>query len=434
MRAEDGRQDPLRRLRLRLTCLAAALTGAVLVVMALIAMSIAEGQLQRSVENAFQGNINAIVAKIQTDRVLSHAWLAQTEAADRLIISITDGGAPLSFSGSWTPATDRAVLIERVQSGARALGVEPNAPPISVIETTATPIFEVQGDAGELYLAVVELIPAHGGHQTLTLLRTTTPNTLLRISFAVLVAVGVAVLFALCWVFAGRAIAPIAESQKRQAEFIAAASHELKSPLTVIRTSVSAMEAAPSEAPRLRGSIDRECARMGRLVDDLLTLAGRDAGTWSIRRETVDLDTLLLETADGFFPVAGQKGQALVLDVPEEALPTVTGDGERLRQILAVLLDNACSYTPKGGRITLSARVDAKWAYLGVADTGSGIATEHLPHIFDRFYRADAARNDKNHFGLGLSIAYELASLHGGTLTVTDTGPGGTTFELKVPM
>lgn len=436
--AQPSRQDPLRALRLRLTLLAAALTGAVLVVMALTALTLSEGQLRRAGETAVQSNINAIVAKIQTDRTLSFTWLAQTEAADRLILAVSDNGKPLRFSGAWTPETERAVLIERARTASRAAGVDPDAPPISVIEHTSSPLLEIRGDLGERYLAAVVLIPAHGGYQSLTLLRDMRAAdrelAVLRVSFVALVAVGVAALFGLCWVFAGKAIKPIAESQRRQAEFIAAASHELRSPLAVIRTSASAMEVAPEETPRLRGSIDRECARMGRLVDDLLTLARSDAGTWSVSHERVDLDTLLLETADGFFPVAGQKKQVLTLDVPEETLPTVMGDSQRLRQILTVLLDNACSYTPEGGRITLSARTDGKWARLRVCDTGVGIPKESLPHIFERFYRADAARNDKSHFGLGLSIASELAQLHGGELRVAETSSGGSTFELKLPL
>lgn len=99
------RQEALLRLRRRLTLLAAGLTGAVLLVMALVALSIAEEQLRVSRESAFQSNINAIVAKIQADRIISTEWLAQTEATDRLIIALWDGGAPLRFSGAWTPET-----------------------------------------------------------------------------------------------------------------------------------------------------------------------------------------------------------------------------------------------------------------------------------------------------------------------------------------
>ena len=191
---------------------------------------------------------------------------------------------------------------------------------------------------------------------------------------------------------------------------------------------------APDQASRLRQNIEVECARMSRLVDDLLSLARSDAGTWTIARETVDMDALLLETAELFCPVARQKGQRLLLEVPERDLPPVTGDPQRLRQVLSVLLDNAFSYTPQGGVVTLRAEVDGAALTLQVADTGPGISPQSLPYIFDRFYRADVSRTTKEHFGLGLSIAKELAALHGGTLRVARTGPEGTVFALRLPL
>ena len=427
----------LRKLRWNLTVLAATLTGAVLLIMALAALSMAEGQLRASGEAAFQSNINAIVAKLQTDRVVSLTWLSQTEASEKLIVSVRDGGVPLHFSGSWTPATGRNTLISRAEEAGRAKGVDAALPPLSVIDTVSA-TFEIKGDHGESYLAAVVLLPAHGGYSSLVLLRDMSDwdaqAVTMRVSFLVLVVLGVAALFGLCWFFAGRAIRPIEENQKKQAEFIAAASHELRSPLAVIRTSAEAMEVDPAQAPRLTKSIEGECARMARLVDDLLTLARSDAGSWSIRRETVDIDALLLETADLFSPIARQREQTLALEVPDTALPAVSGDPQRLKQVLTVLLDNAFSYTPQGGTVTLSATFGEKWLRLRVSDTGPGISEAHLGHIFERFYRADQARSGKEHFGLGLSIAEELARLHHGTLKVAETGEKGTTFELKLPV
>lgn len=280
-------------------------------------------------------------------------------------------------------------------------------------------------------------MPAHGSWQGVTLLRDMSSydlqRTVLRVIVTGLILVGLAALAGLCWLFSGYAIRPIWEDQRRQAEFIAAASHELRSPLSVIRASLSALGLDPGQDGRLRSNMDRECRRMARLIGDLLTLAQGDAGTWDVRRETVDLDTLLLETAEDFYPIARQKNQLLSLSVPETALPIVTGDSQRLRQILTILLDNACSYTPEGGTITLSAQTGPGEALLRVADTGPGIPPEHRERVFDRFYRADPSRSDRGHFGLGLPIARELALLHGGELSVERSGPQGTIFLLRLP-
>ena len=427
----------LKALRRRLTLLSAGLTGAVLVVMALAALTLSEGRLADSARTNFLSNANSIVVKVQSDRIVSATWLAQMEAGEGLIISLRDAGVPLTFRGAWTPLTDRHILLDRAVDAGRALGVDADRPPLSAIDITQV-TFGVTGDHGDDYLGAVLLIPGAHGWQSLVLLKDMSAHRrqvwLLRGAFAALVLLGVAALVLSCWYFSGRAIQPIEESQRRQAEFIAAASHELRSPLAVIRTSVSALEVDPAQAPRLRRSIEGECERMARLVDDLLALARSDAGTWSIAQAPVDVDALLLEASDRFGPIARQKGQVLELKVPEEDLPPVAGDAQRLGQVLTILLDNACSYTPQGGRITLSGESDESWLTLRVRDTGPGIAAGDLPHIFQRFYRADAARSTKEHLGLGLSIAKELAALHGGSLRVAQTGPEGTTFELKLPV
>lgn len=437
MRETSTASASLRRLRLRLTLLSSALAGTVLVAMALLSLSLFETQLRQNGEAAFRSNMSAVTTKLRSDRILTEEWLAQTEAADRLILSISDGGSPLSFPGSWTSDTGRALLIAEAQEKALKLGVDVSAPPLSILDVTLSPLFDIFGTQGERYLAAVALVPAHGSWQGVTLLRDMSAydrqRTVVRALVAGLILAGLAALAALCRLFAGYALRPIVEDQRRQAQFIAAASHELRSPLSVIRASLSALGVEPDQDARLRSNMDRECARMARLIGDLLTLAQGDAGTWEIRREPVDLDTLLLETTEDFYPIARQKGQILTLSVPEEALPTVTGDGQRLRQILTVLLDNACSYTPEGGQISLSARTGQGHVLLRVADTGPGIPSQDWERVFDRFYRADPSRSDRSHFGLGLPIARELTFLHGGELSIERSDDRGTVFLLRLP-
>ncbi len=128
--------------------------------MALAALSLAEGQLRAGSEAGFLSSANAIIAKLRLDRVVSTTWLAQLESGEGLIISLRDQGAPLSFSGARTPRTARPLLLERAVAGARALGVEPDSPPLSLIDTTSTPVFEVRGDLGERYPAFVTQIPS----------------------------------------------------------------------------------------------------------------------------------------------------------------------------------------------------------------------------------------------------------------------------------
>lgn len=156
--------------------------------------------------------------------------------------------------------------------------------------------------------------------------------------------------------------------------------------------------------------------------------------TWQIRPAPADLDTLLLEAFEKYEPLAREKEIALKITLPEEPIPSCLCDSMRISQVLAVLLDNALSYTPSGGRICLSLRRQKDCLLLSVADNGPGIPDAQKEQIFQRFYRGDSARRDRDHFGLGLCIAREILHLHQGEILVRDTPGGGVTFLLKLPL
>ncbi len=217
-------------------------------------------------------------------------------------------------------------------------------------------------------------------------------------------------------------------------QFIASASHELRSPLTVILSSLSAMKIAKKEeAEAFSHVIKSEGERMSRLIGDMLTLAGADNGSWSIQPAPVELDTLLLQSYEKFETVAAQKGMQLRIELPDTALPPYVCDGERIAQVLSILLDNAMSYTPQGGHILLSLSKEGNRWMLRVQDNGPGIPQEARAQIFERFYRAEKSRKDKEHFGLGLCIAQEIVRLHRGRLYLDDTPGGGATFVVSLP-
>lgn len=247
--------------------------------------------------------------------------------------------------------------------------------------------------------------------------------------------IGILLLSLFSYWFAGRAILPITINQQKQVQFIAAASHELKSPLAVIQGSNSVIKSHDylDDHP-FTMQIEKECKRMARLVDDLLLLATADAKTWSIRKKNVDLDILLIEMLDTFIPLANGKNQKLHLNLPEYTLPPVLCDDERILQAITILLDNALHYVQEGGTITIDLSMRSDTCIIKVIDNGPGIPPSHASHIFDRFYRVDASRKDKNHYGLGLSIAKEIIHLHNGKLDFSPTPGGGCTFIIELPL
>lgn len=424
----------LKQLRRRFTLLCTVITGAILLAMAVCALTISERQLSERNQISFQSNVNTIIYQLHSDRMIRDTWLAQSEAGSRLIIHIEDKGQPLEFSGSWTPRTDRAFLIKKAQEKALdEFGINVWQSQLS-FQTSST-AFIIRGEHNDRYRAYVGTLSAHDGWQSLTVLKDMGGEDAIiarqRTLYIALVAGGILLLAAFGWWFAGRAIQPIEKSQRAQHEFIAAASHELRSPLAVIQTSATALLADPGNAPHFAASIGRECTRMARLVDDLLLLAGMDARSWTVQMQPIDLDTLLIECYDLYTPLAKASGHLLSLALPNGPLPPVMGDGQRLIQVLSILIDNALQHTPPGTHITIRPHGGAHTVRIAVVDDGPGISREHRAHLFDRFYRADRARSDKEHFGLGLSIAKEIAALHGG-LFLEDTRGGGVTFILEV--
>ncbi|MGQ9550058.1 MAG: sensor histidine kinase [Roseiflexus sp.] len=237
------------------------------------------------------------------------------------------------------------------------------------------------------------------------------------------------------WRLAGQALRPAQEAWERQQRFIASASHELRAPLTLIRASAEValrnLSSDEHDQRALLHDVLAESDHMRHLVDDLLTLTRLDSGQLTLTKETVDLNTLLSSIQRQVARLGEQRGVVVELT---EVDGLVQADTERLQQVLLIVLDNALRYTPAGGRITMAARMLDRMVQIRVTDTGSGIAPEHLPHIFERFYRADSARGRENgNAGLGLSIAKGLMEAMEGRISVDSTVGVGTTVVLSLP-
>ncbi|MFZ5819443.1 MAG: sensor histidine kinase [Chloroflexota bacterium] len=233
--------------------------------------------------------------------------------------------------------------------------------------------------------------------------------------------------------------ARVQDSQKSQRDFVANVSHELKTPLTSIQGFAQAILDETADTPESRAQaaeiIYNESARMHRMVLDLLDLARLDAGTADLKTEPVDVSALLNSMAEKFSLQAQQAGVALLVDVTPN-LPSLAADGDRLAQVLTNLVDNALKHTPPGGQVTLGAQLDRTELVIQVADTGAGIPTQAIPHIFERFYQADASRpgGEKRGAGLGLAIAHEIIAAHGGRITLRSQEAQGTVFYVHLPL
>ena len=221
--------------------------------------------------------------------------------------------------------------------------------------------------------------------------------------------------------------------------FMGDAAHELRTPLTVLRTHAEVTLQQPRDAARYETTlraIDSEALRLGRIVDDLLTLARADAGERALDRGRVSLDDIALDAAEAAQSLAGARGVEILIEEFEEA--RVDGDPVLLRQLVIILLDNAVKYTPRGGVVRLRVGSANGAAVLDVADTGVGIAATDLPRVFDRFFRGDPARSRGTTngdavggAGLGLAIAKWIVDAHRAVITVESEPGVGSRFIVR---
>ncbi len=228
----------------------------------------------------------------------------------------------------------------------------------------------------------------------------------------------------------------VKRSQQTLRDFVADASHELRSPLTSIKGFAQALVdgTAKDKKAQLKAAsvIEDESKRMMRLVEELLEFSRFESGQITMAKESVDLKELLQQCYEIFLMQAEEKGIKLKTDF--EPLPPVTGDIDRLEQVFSNLLDNALKHTPTGGAVRIVARhPQPNFVEIAVTDTGPGISGEQLQHVFERFYRADPSAG-KAGAGLGLAIARQIILAHGGDIAAKSTLGKGTEFVVRLPV
>ena len=231
-----------------------------------------------------------------------------------------------------------------------------------------------------------------------------------------------------------QSLKPVADSQRRQTEFIAAASHELRAPLTVIMSNTFAMTKTTGNEQRHYYEITaKECKRMSSMIENMLTLAHSDRFALQLNKSCCQPEDIVIDCYNYFEQIILAKHLKFHVSLPENALPPCLLDRNKILQLLIILIDNAVHYTETGS-ITLSLSRKNQHLIFCVIDTGIGIPDYAKGKIFDRFYRVDASHSDRTHHGLGLSVAKEIAQAHNGKIKVKDTPGGGSTFivELKI--
>lgn len=256
-----------------------------------------------------------------------------------------------------------------------------------------------------------------------------------RLLFAAIWLFSIVLLYLFARIFTSHALKPVVENDEKQRRFIAFASHELRSPLATLKTGLSMLKnkSDTKKNARIFTLMEREMSGMERLIQDLLYLAKAENAAFRFHFAHVNLADLLTSVYEKHIDNAQNKDVSLSLSVVSGCNYDCLCDGQRIAQAITILVDNAMTYTPSGQTITLHIYSSHRRCYIQVIDTGIGISNADKERIFDRFYQADSSRSQKGHFGLGLSIAREICHTHGGSISVSDTKGGGSTFTIRLP-
>lgn len=427
-----------RKVHLRLTLLCTGITAVIMIVMSLCYLYVSETGLYRNQFQAFKNDINTISTNLEQQTVISMEWLSKMEAQGSYLFFVMDNGTPFLFNQLNDPEENAARDLLLQESKEAYIAQFPAE--VTVKANAYSPLTHTEYD----FFSPSKQSKYYGSFITMGTSNSVLEITVLsslqkleqqineqRFRFLLIDLAAVVLLSVFSWFFTGRLLRPIIESQEKQALFIASASHELRTPLSVILSATECCRSAPPQ--RQEGflkTIWQEGMRVSSLVNDMLTLSQSDNHRFPIRMEPTELDTLLMNTYEAFEPLAQEKDISLSIQLPEGALPLCTADPARISQVLSILLHNAISYTPEHGRIRLSLTRQRDRFLLSVTDNGIGISDEDKKRIFDRFYRVEKSRSTKDHFGLGLSIAYEIIKAHGGSIQVSDAKGGGSCFTV----
>jgi signal transduction histidine kinase len=467
-------------IRLRLALWYGGLTGLVLVLVSLATYALHTRAHYDDLDRAIVQATEHIAEEYAATSAAQHAELLENPTAPDVIVRAYHADGSL-LSGP--DAGDVAPAIDPL-----AIATSPSESPLDPVARLAPALVDVHAGTGALDVESGEdgrwrvyVLPVGGGEDYLVALapleRLDASVRRFRLLVCGLTLAGAAVTLLAGFLLAGRALRPVAvltataqriarsrqldervpvnasqdelgrltatvntmlaslqQASDAQQRFVSDASHELRAPLTIIQANLDLLERV-SELPaeeraEILGEASRETHRLSQLVADLLALARADAGI-SLQRRRVELDRVLLDAVADARHLA--RGQRLEIDALEPVV--VSGDPDRLRQLLLALLDNAVKYTPAGGRIGVALVRHSTNTRLTVSDDGVGIPTADLPHVFDRFYRADPARSrDPGGTGLGLPIARWIVEQHGGDISVTSDPGEGTQVRIQLPI
>lgn len=427
-----------KKLQIHLVLICSISTSIILILASFISLYVIEKEEYENEYNSFINTSDSTYYYLQSQDTLSYDWIYNTEINNNCILYIEDNGQPLKISNIGITKKEKN-LIKGIKECAEKKYAFYLSTTVHNNDDVHTIAFSYEDKNSNNYIVSASTINKYNntlGTIIIYPLDNYYNQTIQRrIIIIVIDIISIILLTIFSYVFSSKAIKPIKENRDNQNKFIASASHELRTPLSVILSSCTAIQKGnKDEQDKFLSTIISESNRMDRLINDMLLLASTKSHSWTLNMNYENLDTILLDVYESFDILASSKGFNLEIDLPDIDIPKYKCDKERIMQVLLIFINNSINHSNKGGTIKLILSYINNCIHLHIIDNGIGISDENKKHLFEAFYRCDNSRNNNNNFGLGLSIAYEIVKLHKGTITVSDTPGGGTTFKISLPL
>ncbi|MDE6744376.1 MAG: HAMP domain-containing histidine kinase [Lachnospiraceae bacterium] len=417
----------------KLTIYASVFISLIITVIGILYSYLTYRNMSDSTMTAFTNDINNIIVYIKNTPIIYSNIINQyTEKNYQIFIESNDR---ITQFGATDGIADSDMLLEEVKTAAReqygfSFTGSGSAYVIRHIEFRYRSM-----DRTRFYISIAQ-IDNDNADLTVTILYPIAQN-MQEIFRAILLIVliticGDIVLCTAATISIRKLLRPISESYQKQNDFIAVASHELKTPLAIILSSLSAMtKSSKSEFYHHQSVAQDECRRMSALMEDMLCLAQADQNVLTLSLSEEHVEDIIIDCYNHFERLVYEKGLTFHVHITD-GIPPCSLDRNKIMQLLIILMDNALSYTTQGS-ITLSCDYDGRYLLLSVADTGIGIPDSNKKLVFDRFYSSDKSHTSRKHQGLGLSIAKEITEIHKGTISISDTPGGGATITVSLP-
>lgn len=425
----------LSRLHIKLTAICCGITGLIALIIILICLSVSQHSMEKQEQAMFLLQANTISAGLNSSGSIGLDWYLRNTDNGTNPLFIETAGGPITFSTLVMSEEELKLINDVKEYFQNHAGIQTAN---SYTSKISQQYFLYQQDHNNFWVMAAKIPMESGTIDYFYLYRLDVLSNNIafqRFCFLGTWLLSILALWVFSYMFTSHVLKPVISNQKKQKQFVALASHELRSPLAVFKTGLSLLKSNPSEekAKRFHFLMNEEVLRMERLIDDLLLLSKADHQSLDLKLESVDMNELLEEIFEKYLPIAEKELIHLDFNKSKMLKCNCTCDRQRIQQAIIILLDNALSYTPPGGGITLLLSSSKLKYFINIIDTGTGIPDSEKDKIFDRFYQADASHNNKEHIGLGLSIVREICLAHDGAIEVSDTIGGGSTFTIILP-